>query len=96
MIAIGTDLIQKTPGVCGGSARAGMHRITVWNLVNSRRLGASDSEILAAYDPPVTPDELRAAWEYYELNRAEIDEEIRRNESDDIEEEVRLSMLEDE
>ena len=95
MIATGHRLINKTTDVCGGSACVGMHRITVWNLVNARRWGQSDARILTAFSPPVTPEELQAAWEYYEENRAEIDEEIRRNESDDIEEEVRRS-LEDE
>ena len=38
--------VQKTPGVCGGRACVRNTRITVWGVVNSRRLGAADEQIL--------------------------------------------------
>jgi uncharacterized protein (DUF433 family) len=38
--------VQKTPGVCGGRACIRNTRITVWGVVNSRRLGAADEQIL--------------------------------------------------
>ena len=37
--------VQKTPGVCGGRACIRNTRITVWGVVNSRRLGAADEQI---------------------------------------------------
>jgi hypothetical protein len=33
-----TERIAKTPGLCGGDACIGVHRIPVWVLVNFRRL----------------------------------------------------------
>ena len=74
--------ITKTPGVCGGRACIRGHRIPVWGLVRYRQLELSDPEILEAY-PSITQADLDAAWEYYTLNRGEIDHDIYENESDD-------------
>jgi type III restriction enzyme len=71
--------VQKTPGVCGGDACIRNTRITVWGLVLSRRLGASDASILENI-VGLTPDDLEAAAAYYRDNSAEIDEAIRVNE----------------
>jgi uncharacterized protein (DUF433 family) len=57
-------LINKTPGVCGGRARIGRRRITVWSLVESRTMGIPDETLLADFDPPLTKAELDAAWRY--------------------------------
>jgi hypothetical protein len=38
--------VSKTPGVCGGDACIHATRATVWGLVEWRRLGLSDAEIL--------------------------------------------------
>jgi len=73
--------IQKTPGVCGGRACIRNTRITVWGLVLNRRLGVPDEQILQNI-VGLTPDDLLAAWDYYENHRAEIDEDIRENEED--------------
>jgi uncharacterized protein (DUF433 family) len=73
--------IQKTANVCGGDACIRNTRITVWGLVNYRRLGMPDAEILAAV-VGLTPADLMAAWDYYEHNREEIDRNIRENEED--------------
>jgi uncharacterized protein (DUF433 family) len=70
--------VQKTPDVCGGDACIRNTRITVNGLVEWRGLGLSDQRILEIIDG-LTPDDLAAAWEYYRLNAAEIDEEIRLN-----------------
>jgi uncharacterized protein (DUF433 family) len=71
--------VQKTPGVCGGRACLRDTRITVWGLVNSRRLGATDEQLLLNIGG-LTPEDLRAAWDYYREHAAEIDEDIRENE----------------
>jgi uncharacterized protein (DUF433 family) len=71
--------IKKTPGVCGGDACIRNTRITVWGLVLSRRLGSTDASILENI-VGLRPEDLEVAWDYYRLNRAEIDEEIRLNE----------------
>lgn len=70
--------IQKTPGVCGGDACIRNTRITVNGLVEWHKLGLSDDRILE-YIEGLTRDDLAAAWEYYRLHPAEIDEEIRLN-----------------
>ena len=74
--------IRKTLGVIGGDACVGDRRIAVWMLVQARRLGAGDDQLLRDYEPPLTRGELDAAWEYYEKSRAEVDEAIRDNEDD--------------
>jgi uncharacterized protein (DUF433 family) len=73
--------VQKTTGVCGGRACIRNTRITVWGLVNSRRLGATDEQILENV-VGVTPEDLQAAWDYYHEYPAEIDEDIHDNEAD--------------
>jgi uncharacterized protein (DUF433 family) len=73
--------IQKTPGVCGGRACIRNARITVWGLVNYRRLGLTDEQILASIQG-LTPEDLQAAWDYYSEHPAEIDEDIRENDED--------------
>lgn len=73
--------VQKTPGVCGGRACIRNTRITVWGLVNSRRLGAADKQILENI-VGLTPDDLQAAWDYYRQHPTEIEDDIRVNEVD--------------
>ena len=43
------DLIQKTVGICGGSPCIHNTRIPVRSLVQYRRLGTSDNELLEIY-----------------------------------------------
>jgi type III restriction enzyme len=75
-------VIQKTPDVIGGDACIRDTRIAVWMLVQARRLGMSDPEIRDRYDPPLSEEDLDAAWRYYERHREEIDQAIRDNEDD--------------
>src|SRR5262245_13155390 len=56
--------IQRTKGVCGGTARIRNRRYTVWGLVEWRQLGLSDAEILKRH-PDLTQADLNTAWEYY-------------------------------
>ena len=72
--------IEKTPGVCGGDACITRTRIPVWSLVNSKKLGLTDAQLLDAY-PTLTPDDLRNAWNYYRGNRPEIEAQILENEN---------------
>jgi uncharacterized protein (DUF433 family) len=73
------DRITKSPGVCGGDACVRGRRIPVWVLVNYRRLGGSDADLLRDY-PSLTPADLEAAWEYAAANTGEIERAIRENE----------------
>ena len=72
-------LIRKTPGVCGGRAGVGRRRLTVWSLVESRDLGIPEETLLTDFDPPLTRDELDAAWRYAAANPEEIARDIREN-----------------
>lgn len=66
------NLIQKTPGVCGGNARIRNTRIPVWTLVSLREQGASEPELLRNY-PGLNQQDLEAAWSYYTQHPEEID-----------------------
>jgi uncharacterized protein (DUF433 family) len=71
--------IQKTPGVCGGDACIRKTRHNVWGLVEWRKLGLTDEQILQRLQG-LTQADLDAAWIYYESHREEIDQTIRLNE----------------
>lgn len=71
--------IEKTPDVCGGRARIRHSRIPVWSVIQSRRLGSSDQELLNYFVVPLTPADLEAASAYYEQNREEIEHDIYQN-----------------
>ncbi|MFN6540439.1 MAG: DUF433 domain-containing protein [Nostoc sp. EkiNYC01] len=71
--------IEKTPKVCGGEARIAKTRIPLWVLVEARRLGYSDADLLTSY-PTITATDLANAWIYAEANPDEIELAIERNE----------------
>lgn len=73
--------IEKTDGVCGGSARIANTRIPIRVLENARRQGVSEAELLQDY-PTISAQDLANAWNYVRSHKAEIDEEIRLNEKD--------------
>ncbi|NMF83705.1 DUF433 domain-containing protein [Nodosilinea sp. P-1105] len=72
--------IEKTPGVVGGDACITGTRIPVWDLVQYRRMGASDAKILEAY-PQLTATNLTHAWQYAEAHATEIELAIQHNEA---------------
>lgn len=76
--------IEKSPGICGNSARIARTRIPVWTLEQYRRLGMTEAEMLRAY-PTLRAEDLANVWAYVRTHRAEIDEDIRQNEADDDE-----------
>lgn len=71
--------ITKTPNVCGGSARIAGSRIPVWTLVEYRKLGSSEAELLSMY-PTLRSEDLTNAWTYYRSHKSEIEQEIKENE----------------
>ncbi|MDZ7958546.1 MAG: DUF433 domain-containing protein [Aulosira sp. DedQUE10] len=71
--------IEKTPGVVGGDACIVRTRIPVWTLVNYRRLGASNEEILKDF-PSLHSSDLLNAWAYAEIYPEEIEQAIAENE----------------
>ncbi len=71
--------IEKRSDRQGGDACVRSTRIPVWVLVNCRRLGMSDCQILQTY-PSLNDADLQAAFEYAAANAEEIDRAIRENE----------------
>lgn len=71
--------IEKTKGICGGSACIVRTRIPVWLLVEARNLGTTEAALLQSY-PTLRAEDLTNAWAYYRINKKEIDLEIKENE----------------
>jgi uncharacterized protein (DUF433 family) len=71
--------VSKRLDIQGGDACIDGTRIPVWVLVNYRRLGGSEADLLGAY-PSLGPTDLAAAWEHAAAHREEIDDTIRENE----------------
>jgi uncharacterized protein (DUF433 family) len=68
--------VQSTPGIQGGDPCIRDTRITVHGLIEWRSLALTDAQILDAI-AGLTPDDLEAAWDYYDHHREEIDQIIR-------------------
>lgn len=71
--------IESTPGVAGGEPCIVRTRIPVWVLVQARKLGSSEADILKAY-PTLHAEDLTNAWAYYRSHQAEIELQIFENE----------------
>jgi uncharacterized protein (DUF433 family) len=70
--------ISKTDGVCGGDACIRETRVTVWGLVEYRRLGMTDSQLLESIDG-LNREDLAEAWRYAKAHPSEIETAIREN-----------------
>lgn len=73
--------IEKTEGVCGGKACIANTRITVWGLVNARKIGYSEADLLKNY-PNLLVQDLANAWAYANVFMEEIESDIRENEEE--------------
>ncbi len=72
--------IESRPDVCGGEPCIVRTRIPVWVLVQARRLGVSEAELLRSY-PTLRAEDLVNAWAYYRLHREEIEQQIANDEN---------------
>src|SRR5262245_45249357 len=72
--------IDSIPGVSGGEPCIVRTRIPVWVLVQARRLGTSEADILRSY-PSLRAEDLANAWGYYRLHHDEIERQIADNEA---------------
>jgi uncharacterized protein (DUF433 family) len=72
--------IESRPDVCGGEPCIVGARIPVRVLVQARRLGTSEADLLRAY-PTLRAEDLRTAWDYYRAFPDEIDRRIQANEA---------------
>ena len=71
--------IETNPAVMGGDPCIVRTRIPVWLLVQARKLGTTEADILKAY-PSLRAEDLSNAWAYYAGHKAEIELQIRENE----------------
>lgn len=71
--------IEQTPGVMGSEPVIIRTRIPVWLLVQARKLGSNEADILRAY-PSLRAEDLINAWGYYDAHHDEIEEQIIENE----------------
>jgi uncharacterized protein (DUF433 family) len=71
--------IDSAADVCGGQPCIVRTRIPVWVLVQARRLGASEADLLRSY-PVLRAEDLANAWAYYRTHKDDIDRQIRENE----------------
>jgi uncharacterized protein (DUF433 family) len=71
--------IDSTADICGGEPRIVRTRIPVWVLVQARRLGTSEAELLRCYST-LQAEDLANAWAYFRTHRDEIEQQIRENE----------------
>lgn len=72
--------IDSRPDVCGGEPCIVRTRIPVWVLEQSRRQGATEQSLLAAY-PTLRAEDLTNAWAYVRAKPSEIESQIRENEA---------------
>ena len=72
--------IESRPDVSGGEPCIVRTRIPVCILVDARRLGTTEAELLHAY-PTLRAEDLANAWAYYRAFKDEIDAQIVENEA---------------
>ena len=72
--------IESTPGVSGGEACIVRTRIPVWVLVQLRRQGTSEADLLRSY-PTLRAQDLANAWAYARSHQEEIEQHIDENET---------------
>ena len=74
--------IQKTNGVCGGSACIKNTRIPVWLIISLINQKTPIEELIENYYPSLIEEDIKVVLDYYKYNKEEIDEEIRANDED--------------
>ena len=72
--------IESVPGVSGGEPCVVRTRIPVWLLVQARRLGTSEADLLKAY-PTLRAEDLAHAWAFFRVHPEEIEQQIVENEA---------------
>jgi uncharacterized protein (DUF433 family) len=70
--------IEKHPDVCGGAACIAGTRLTVWGLIEAKRMGYSEADLLTSY-PSLTATDLANAWVYANIAAVEIETAIEEN-----------------
>ena len=70
--------IESRPEVCGGEPCIVRTRIPVWLLIQARRLGTSEADLLRAY-PSLRAEDLANVWAYYRAHPEEMERQIGEN-----------------
>lgn len=70
--------VDRMAGVSGGEPCIVRTRIPMWVLMQARRLGTTEAELLQCY-PTLWAEDLVNAWAYADSHRDEIDSHIREN-----------------
>jgi uncharacterized protein (DUF433 family) len=71
--------IESIPDVCGGEPCVVRTRIPGWVLVQGRRLGTSEADLLRCY-PTLRAEDLANVSAYSRSHRDEIERQIKENE----------------
>ena len=74
-----TSWVSRKPGRCGGDACVRETRVPVWSLVERRREGRTDEQILGDL-PDLTTEDFAVAWKYAEDHGQEIERSLWQNE----------------
>jgi len=81
MVAVISEHIEITPGVCGGKPRIAGHRIRVQDVVIWHEYkGMSPDEIVSRY-PTITLSDVYAALAYYHDHIEDIQQQMREGEN---------------
>ncbi len=72
--------VETHPDVAGGEPCIRGTRIPVWVLVQAKKLGASEADLLRSY-PDLRAEDLVHAWAYHRLHPDEIELQIQENEA---------------
>nr|WP_244532967.1 DUF433 domain-containing protein [Geitlerinema sp. PCC 9228] len=81
MMAVISEHIEITPGICGGKPRIAGHRIRVQDVVIwHEQMGMSPDEIVSRH-PTITLADVYAALAYYHDHFEEIRQQIRDSEA---------------
>ena len=71
--------IESIPDVYGGEPCVVWTRIPAWVLVQTRRLGTSEADLLRCY-PTLRAEDLANVWAYSRAHSDEIERQIKENE----------------
>ncbi|MEQ9354444.1 DUF433 domain-containing protein [Coleofasciculus chthonoplastes] len=81
MVAVISEHIEITPGVCGGKPRIAGHRIRVQDVVIwHEHKGMSPDEIVSRY-PTITLSDVYSALAYYHDHIEDIQQQMREGEN---------------
>ncbi len=73
--------IESNPDICGGEPCIVRTRIPIWVLVQAKKLGTSEADLLRCY-PSLRAEDLANAWAYNRVHNEEIERQIKENEED--------------